>query len=140
MKTIEELRKTPRLQLADVAEDGGAAAAYLLSSKKSRPAFVIYSTGGGWDHVSASFARRTPTWEEMCEIKSMFFRPDETVIEYHPASDQYVNFHPYTLHLWRPQNERIPTPPSWMVGPREGQSYADAIREGMAALGGGFNG
>lgn len=79
--------------------------------------FVVASTGGGWDHVSVSpkNLKRCPTWEEMCEIKKMFFKPDEMVIEYHPASADYVNIHPYCLHLWRPQRETVPAPPIWMV-------------------------
>lgn len=38
---------------------------------------VVASNGGGWEHVSVSPASRNrtiaPTWEEMCEIKRMFF-------------------------------------------------------------------
>lgn len=48
---------------------------------------VIASTGGGWDHVSVTKAnggKRTPTWDEMCAIKEMFFLPDEVVVQYHP--------------------------------------------------------
>ena len=82
---------------------------------------VIASNGGGWDHVSVSpnSKNRTtcPTWEEMCEIKDMFFYDEECVIEYHPAKSEYVNNHAYCLHLWKPNNgETIPTPPSEFVG------------------------
>jgi hypothetical protein len=82
-----------------------------------RSFIVIASDGGGWDHVSVSprNAKRCPTWNEMCEIKKMFFEPEETIIEYHPPESDYINIHPYCLHLWRPQNQDIPTPPKWMV-------------------------
>lgn len=66
---------------------------------------VIVSDGGGWDHVSVSLANRTPTWEEMCYVKDLFFRSDEVVMQLHPAKSEYVNFHPHCLHLWRPQTE-----------------------------------
>lgn len=72
---------------------------------------VICSDGMGWDHVSVSLPTRTPTWEEMAYVKSLFFDDDEVVLEYHPAKSDYVNNHPFCLHLWRPQNETIPMPP-----------------------------
>lgn len=77
---------------------------------------VIASWGAGWDHVSASLPRRCPTWDEMCQIKSMFFEPEEPVMQLHPPRSRYVNNHPYCLHLWRPQHEIIPLPPEILVG------------------------
>lgn len=80
-----------------------------------RSFFVIASNGGGWDHVSVTPCNRKrqtcPTWDEMCAIKDMFFEPEEGVVQYHPAKSQYVNNHPYCLHLWRPNNGvEIPFP------------------------------
>ena len=72
---------------------------------------VIISDGLGWDHVSVSLPDRCPTWEEMCYIKNLFFQSHETVIQYHPPQRQYVNNHKYCLHLWRPQQGKIPMPP-----------------------------
>ena len=84
-----------------------------------RSFFVIASNGGGWEHVSVTPCnkkRKTcPTWEEMCQIKAMFFEPEETVIQYHPAESEYVNNHEYCLHLWRPIGQTIPTPPKDFV-------------------------
>lgn len=77
---------------------------------------VCLSDGAGWDHVSVSRSDRCPTWEEMCFVKTVFFREDETVLEYHPAKRNYVNDHPYCLHLWRPQQQDIPLPPSQLTG------------------------
>ena len=65
--------------------------------------------------VSVSLWNRCPTWEEMCHIKSLWFTDDEIIIQYHPAKSDYVNVHPHCLHLWKPQNETIPTPPTWMI-------------------------
>ena len=77
--------------------------------------FVVFSFGGGWDHVSVSLKNRCPTWDEMCVVKDVFFDKEECCIEYHPAEKDYVNFHPYCLHIWKPQNETIPTPPKIFV-------------------------
>lgn len=134
MKTMTEIRKTPRILVLREGPDGGWAEAHLASSKKQRPAMVVFSWGGGWDHVSVSFANRTPTWEEMCEIKRMFFHPDEICAQLHPMESEYVNNHPYTLHIWRPQKSVMPTPPAWMVGAKKGQSISDVYREGEAAM------
>jgi hypothetical protein len=82
---------------------------------------VIASNGFDWDHVSVSpwFKKRTPTWEEMSKIRELFFRPDEVAMELHVAATEHISFHPYTLHLWRPQQEKIPLPPGWLVGPNK---------------------
>lgn len=40
---------------------------------------------------------------------------DETVIEYHPAKENYVNIAENCLHLWRPQRQAIPVPPKIFV-------------------------
>lgn len=79
---------------------------------------MIASDGAGWDHVSVSLPNRCPTWAEMCLVKDLFFSPEETVIQYHPASADYVNHHPFCLHLWKPQGIDLPKPPTYLVGPK----------------------
>ena len=79
---------------------------------------VIASDGAGWEHVSVSHGDRCPTWEEMCHIKSIFWDDDDTVIQYHPKKIDYVNIHPYCLHLWRPVHDLLPIPHHLMVGPK----------------------
>lgn len=78
---------------------------------------VVASDGLGWDHVSVSRPDRTPTWDEMCEVKDLFFAPDECVVQYHPPRAVYRNFHPHCLHLWRPQDTVPPMPDPGMVAP-----------------------
>jgi hypothetical protein len=69
-----------------------------------------------WDHVSVSLEDRCPTWNEMAYIKNIFFSPEETVIQFHPHMSEYINCHPFTLHLWCPLLVKIPLPPKEMVG------------------------
>lgn len=78
---------------------------------------VIASDGMDWEHVSVSIqnVERCPKWSEMCKIKEMFFEDDEIVMQLHPKKSEYVNIHNYTLHLWKPLKETIPTPPKIMV-------------------------
>jgi hypothetical protein len=75
---------------------------------------------GEWDHVSAharlhlgkpNEKQRTPTWDEMCTLKSLFWSADECVVQYHPAASEYVNTHPHVLHLWRHPSVSFPMPP-----------------------------
>lgn len=81
---------------------------------------VVASNGGGWEHVSVSpgnaSRKSCPTWEEMCAVKDMFFHPEERVVQYHPPKSEYVNQHPYCLHLWRPTSDNLPFPPAIFVG------------------------
>lgn len=77
---------------------------------------VVASWGGGWDHVSVSHPSRIPTWEEMCWIKGLFFDDEEAAMQLHPPKSEYVNNHSRCLHIWRPQSENIPLPPSIYVG------------------------
>lgn len=88
--------------------------------------FIVVSSGQGWEHVSVSLRQqerkhihpvtRTLTWDEMCFVKDLFWNDDEVVVQYHPAKKNYVNMHPYCLHLWKPTHDEIPVPPSIMVG------------------------
>ena len=83
-------------------------------------AFVVASDRHGWEHVSVSIKENdeaeTPTWEEMCKIKNMFWGENDVVVQYHPAKKDYVNNHEHCLHLWRSTEAPIPLPPSIMVG------------------------
>ena len=63
---------------------------------------VVGDNEDGWEHVSVELmARRLPTWEEMCEIKDIFWEEEEEVIQLHPKASEYVNI-TEALHLWRP--------------------------------------
>lgn len=77
---------------------------------------TLASEGLGWEHVSASHEDRCPTWLEMCLLKALFWDAEDVVIQYHPAKSEYVNLHPYTLHLWRPIGVTLPTPPKELIG------------------------
>jgi hypothetical protein len=92
--------------------------------------YVVASDGEmpqamGWEHISVHAEyktksgkrkKRTPTWEEMCHIKDMFWGKDECVIQFHPPESEYVNCHPHTLHLWRNHLKgNLETPPNCFV-------------------------
>lgn len=124
MKTNEELGKTPNLLIRRTGIDGGMGVLYRAGREYGS---VIWSNGGGWEHVSVSPFKKSyiPTWDEMCSLKDMFFHDDEVVVQYHPAKSEYVNNVPNCLHLWRPIDQQMPTPPSIMVGIKAGQTRSD---------------
>jgi len=52
----------------------------------------------------------------MSWVKMLCWDPEDVVMQLHPRQSEYVNNHPNVLHLWRPVNEAIPTPPAIYVG------------------------
>lgn len=97
---------------------GNNGAFLIMEHKLKSPLRVIASDGMGWEHVSVSLQNRCPSWAEMCFVKDLFWDDMDTVIQYHPPKSDYINYHPYVLHLWRPIEQDIPRPPAIMVGPR----------------------
>jgi hypothetical protein len=77
---------------------------------------VIASSELGWDHVSVSRKNRCPNWQEMEHVKKLFFEDGETAMQLHVPVEDHLSHHPYTLHIWRPNDGReIPMPPPIMV-------------------------
>lgn len=133
MKTLEELKNETGILIRETTEDGGNGIIYM----NGKPfCSVVWSNGGGWEHVSvAPFNRRhIPSWEFMCYIKDKFFHEDEVVVQYHPATSEYVNNVPNCLHLWRPTETEMPTPPSFMVGIKDGETYSEMMKKAEAIL------
>lgn len=117
MKSIEEIKQNKYIQIVQEGRDGFGGIIY---DKKTRTKLnFILSWGAGWEHCSVSITdryKRCPSWEQMCFIKDSFWNDDECCVEYHPAKKDYVNNHEYCLHIWKPIDQEIPTPPSLMVG------------------------
>lgn len=103
---------------------GDRCGAFLVFCPPSRAWLKIIASQGDdeipWEHVSVSLRDRVPTWDEMCWVKDQFFEEEETVLQFHPPRSEYVNFHPFCLHLWRPTHDVIPRPPPIAVGPLGG--------------------
>ena len=116
MKKLEEIKSITNLQVIDEAIDGIRGQYY--DSLSSRWLTYVFSWGGGWEHLSVSTPNKIPTWEQMCRMKDIFWNDDEVCIEYHPKKSEYVNNHSYCLHIWKPIDKEIPTPPTEFVGIR----------------------
>ena len=97
---------------------GERSGAFLIIGPMGRELKIIASDGDGevpWEHVSVSLSTRCPNWPEMCFVKDLFWSDDEVVMQLHPAKANYVNNHPYCLHLWAPIGGGIPLPPTIAV-------------------------
>lgn len=131
MKEFEEIKKNPRIAVTFEGMDG-------FHGIISMPTWIgnlIVSKGGGWEHISVSpkKLRIIPSWDDMCRLKDIFWNEDESVIEIHPAKNEYVNNMPNCLHLWRCYYKDMVLPPSCFVGTREGQTRAELMAEIKAA-------
>lgn len=94
---------------------------YIIAS----PGFDDIEVSKDWEHVSIRALKSiganktkdlTPTWIEMCYVKSLFWDEQDVVIQYHPAKKDYVNMHKNVLHLWRYKKAEFPQPPKILVG------------------------
>lgn len=92
---------------------------FVVPLKHAQKLYVMVSDGLGWEHVSVSRKDRCPTWNEMNTIKDLCWDEDDVVIQYHPPKKDYVNNHPYCLHMWRPAGKNVPVPDYFLVGVKD---------------------
>ena len=91
----------------------------MMFAKQKEQISVICSWAAGWEHVSINRWDRDSTWKEMCELKEIFWKDDEAVMQIHPPKSEYVDNLEHCLHLWRPIKKysgTIPLPDSLLVG------------------------
>lgn len=89
---------------------------YFFDPVNQKRYLVFFTVQYGWEHASCGTDTKTPTWDVMCRIKDIFWRPDECCVEYHPKEEDYVNMHEHTLHIWKEVGKEFNTPPTIMVG------------------------
>jgi hypothetical protein len=115
MRNLRELDENIERRMNIECLDPSTEGSFVL--RKDGVEFVIIASSGmGWEHVSVSTRNnRTPSWEEMCTVKRLFFKDDEVVMQLHPAEKDYINDNKFVLHLWRPKLKKIPLPRKDMV-------------------------
>jgi hypothetical protein len=134
----------PRLEAGRLREgvygstpDDGPNGAFMIVGPLLGPELRIIASDGtdpicqGWEHVSVSHYDRVPSWSEMCFVKDLFWCSDETVMQIHPPESEYVNQHPFCLHLWRPTRTALPLPPRILVGVKDEKNPNDEERRVM---------
>lgn len=71
--------------------------------------------GAPWERVGVLTKKkrggyREPSWDEMKLVKAVFFRDDETVLQFHPPEDEKLKLPYPILFLWRPTKVEAPRP------------------------------
>ena len=134
MKDIEEIKKSSGIYIKKEGPDGFGGTVFPIEYKKGKLKIIndidkalhfIFSWGYEFEHLSVSTPIKTPTWEQMCKMKDIFWNEDECCMQLHPKKEDYVNNMQYCLHIWKPINAEIPTPPSILLGLRKGKEIED---------------
>jgi hypothetical protein len=112
---VPEQFRVKKGELGSTQEYGNNGAFLIRSVKLPRVVTTIASDGMGFEHVSVSVFDRCPNWLEMCFIKDLFWDEDDCVMQLHVPKSDWVNCHPFTLHLWKPIGMEIPRPLKVMV-------------------------
>lgn len=68
-----------------------------------------------WLHASMAGPGRVPTWQEMADLKAWVVGDEAIAYQVMPPTAEYVNDHPFVLHLWAPLAHR-PTPDFRIAG------------------------
>lgn len=115
MTTLEKLTRANRwrIKTGKMASDESAGwNGCFLVPLEGHMWHVQISDGQGWRHLSISNAqsRTLPSWTVMCRVKESFYDDAEWVVQFHPPKAEYINDHPYCLHLWSPLDEKLPVP------------------------------
>ena len=131
MKTIEEIKKSGRVAIDEQSADGFSGVIQFPHWAGT----LVCSWGAGWEHVSVAPFRRnyTPTWDDMCLLKNIFWHEEEAAIQIHPPKSEYVNNLSNCLHLWRCIYREMVLPPACLVGIKDGQTKGDLLDEIDAA-------
>lgn len=106
MKKLKIIRRAEGMNVENAVIDKGGFGNVTINGWTGS---VVFSYNeGGWEHVSvAPYDGHTPTWDEMCQIKDIFFDDEEVVLQFHPKKSQYVNMMGNSLHLWRPKDKSL---------------------------------
>jgi hypothetical protein len=59
-----------------------------------------YPDGSVWLHVSFSYGNRLPNWQDLRAVKDLFIGKNRLAVQILPVEEDYVNRHPFTLHLY----------------------------------------
>ena len=118
MKDIQTILQDQRIAqvLRNITKDNAIQLKLMLNTQYNKQSCVKFTKAMGWEHLSVSFDDMLPDWNYMQEMKEMFWKDDEECFQLHPKKEDYINNHNYCLHIWRPLEQQLPTPPSIMVG------------------------
>ena len=59
-----------------------------------------------WNNISV---------HSMGHVKDLFWGEEDAVLQLHPPKSEYVNNHPFCLHLWRNPRQKIELTPRGLI-------------------------
>ena len=110
MIRIEELKKDPKITNIKLIHPGHGIYSGMVTLKNCKASVIFgYNENNLMEHVSISPNNKKYwlSWNDMCEVKDMFFNPNEMVVQIHPTADRYLHGfgdRENILHLWRPKD------------------------------------
>lgn len=106
MKKLKDIRLTPGMKVEQGNYSGGVG---MITLDDWTGSVVWGADEAGWEHVSVSPLDHsiTPSWDDMCKIKAIFWDDEEMALQFHPRKSQYVNVMENCLHLWRPKDTEL---------------------------------
>lgn len=113
MKTLEELKRATHLVIrgraTGIPEEHEVYMGFVSWTDFEGSVLFGFNENGCMEHVSISCFKRNrlPSWEIMCRTKELFWKPEEMVVQIHPAESRYVHGVgnlKNVLHLWRPKD------------------------------------
>ena len=113
MKNFEQVKQDKRVKKTYPGFMGiGYAGEIELKGERSTFIFIASIDGEKMEHVSVHIngsTKKTPSWEQMCQIKDIFWDDEEEVHQIHPKKSEYISgvgdgkgTLENILHLWRP--------------------------------------
>ena len=107
MKSIKEIKESGKVWNI---ENFGVMACGLIKLPDCGVCSVVFGDNeNGYEHVSVSpiHKYKTPTWEDMCVLKDIFWHEEEEAYQIHPKKSEYVNVQENCLHLWKPVGHEL---------------------------------
>ena len=106
MRDMEEIMR--RIPFRKQLFDGTYATELTIGRLKGSVVFTPEEDG--WEHVSFSpyDHRKLPSWDDMCQLKEIFWEDEEEAIQIHPKKSRYINIMRNCLHLWRNKDYPLP--------------------------------
>lgn len=101
-------------KLLNVSADGGAWIRHdglkVIATAATEEDFVV------WIHVSCSRKSRLPSWVDLTAVKHLFIGDDRRAIQVLPEKANWINIHPYCLHLFAPMYPGLDPIPDFTRG------------------------
>lgn len=105
MNTVQALKQSPPLDFVRepspyIESGGGGAWKRIGDELMVTMSESLESDGRTWIHVAFSRPTRLPSWSDMKRVKDAFIGKERRAISVLPRASEYVNIHPYCLHLF----------------------------------------